>query len=225
MIVSEKHKKITVFSAYWPVERNPKPTAKIGHLKTASKRDLDYFICPQNQKVDFRNKICLDFDLLPSSSYIKNLTSFCESRKKVFTKFGTEIESDVFLKLATIWTSKVLLFQKMMEYTDADYLMWVDCVMTTNLDLITSNDSDRCCINRYGKEVDDKNYGGLMKNTLPPIKILAQVIKLPRYIVMDFVEKYIECLQFTDNNFSIYDEEIVLTLMHQKYPRLFNIIE
>jgi hypothetical protein len=161
---------------------------------------------------------------LPSLPYLKNLTNFCKSRDTVFTKFGQKIQSDTFLKLATIWTSKILLFQKILNHTDSDYLMWIDCVAQHNLRLITSIDSDKCCINNYGEDIKGKNFRGLLKNTLPPIKILAQVIKLEKNIISEFIEKYIECLQFVDNNFIIYDEEIVLTIMYHKYPKLFNVL-
>jgi hypothetical protein len=219
-------KTTTTFSAYWHVENNSKPTVKDGHIKNAQSKDLDYFICSQNQAESFNHKINLEFKDLPSLPHLKNLTNFCKSRDTVFTKFGMKIQSDAFLKLAKIWTSKILLFQKILDYTDADYLMWLDCVRAYDLDLIASSDSDRCCINGYTKilsKFPSKLYGGLLKNALPPVKILAQVIKIPRHMVSEFIEKYIECLQFVDHNFIIYDEEIVLTIMHQKYPQLFKV--
>lgn len=216
-------KKRVKFSAYWYVKGNTKQTAKHAHIKHAQEKDLDYFICQQDQTGDFKKRIDLDYKDLPSSLYLTNLTDFCKSRDTVFTKFGKKITSESFLKLATIWTSKVLLFQKIVEYTDADYLIWVDCVSAKNLNKITSSDSDKCCINRYGKSVKGKDFGGLLKNTLPTTKILAQVIKIPRLIVPQFIEKYIECLQFTDSNFLIYDEEIILTIMYQRYSYLFNL--
>ena len=217
-------KNTTTFSAYWFVENNPKATGKKGHIKHAQRKNFDYFICSQDRFESFNNKINLEFNDLPSSPYLKNLTDFCKSRDTVFTKFGQKIQSNAFLKLATIWTSKILLFEKILDYTDADYLMWADCVRTINLQSITSSDSDKCCINQYAKSgFPNKPYKGLLKNALPPIKILAQVIKLPRHIIAEFIEKYIECLSFVDNNFVIYDEEIVLTIMHQKHPHLFNL--
>ena len=217
--------KTTTFSAYWLVENNPKVTANCGHIQHAQNKNLDYFICSKDQIESFNNKINLEFNDLPSLPYLKNLTNFCKSRDTVFTKFGQKIQSNDFLNLATIWTSKILLFEKILDYTDADYLMWADCVRTINLQSITSSDSDKCCINQYAKSMGfpSKPYKGLLKNALPPIKILAQVIKLPRHIIPEFTKKYIECLQFVDNNFIIYDEEIVLTIMHEKYPQLFNL--
>ena len=216
-------KNTTTFSAYWFVKNNPKRSGKKGHIKHAQRKNLDYFICSQDRFESFNNKINLEFNDLPSSPYLKNLTDFCKSRDTVFTKFGQKIQSNAFLKLATIWTSKILLFEKILDYTDADYLMWADCVRTINLQSITSSDSDKCCINKHAKSrFPNKPYKGLLKNTLPPIKISASVIKLPRHIIPEFTKKYIECLQFVDNNFIIYDEEIVLTIMHEKHPQLFN---
>ena len=215
-------KNTTTFSAYWLVENNPKATAKRGHIQHAQNKNLDYFICSKDQIESFNNKINLEFNDLPSLPYLKNLTNFCKSRDTVFTKFGQKIQSNAFLKLATIWTSKVFLFEKILDYTDADYLMWVDCVRAPNLQSITSSDSDKCCINQNTR-FPNKFFRGLLKNTLPPIKISASVIKLPRHIIPEFTKKYIECLEFVDNNFIIYDEEIVLTIMHEKYPQLFNL--
>ena len=216
-------KKTTTFSAYWHVENNPKETVKHGHIKRAQSKNLDYFICSQNQAESFNHKINLEFKDLPSLPHLKNLTNFCKSRDTVFTKFGQKIQSHAFLKLAKIWTSKILLFQKILDRTDANYLMWIDCVKEHNLNLITSSDSDRCCINKYRGVWKWNTFGGLLKNALPPVKILAQVIKIPRHMVSEFIEKYIECFQFVDHNFIIYDEEIVLTIMHQKYPQLFKV--
>jgi len=216
-------KQTVTFSAYWYVKNNTKDSAKLDHIKHAQNKNLDYFICSYNQIESFNNKINIEFNDLPSLSHLKNLTNFCKSRNTVFTKWGHKIQSDTFLNLATIWTSKILLFQEISNHTDVDYLMWVDCIHAKNLDKITSSDSDKCCINQYGESIEGKNFGGLLKNTLPPIKILAQVIKLPRHIIMEFIEKYIECLKFTDDNFIIYDEEIVLTIMYEKYPQLFNL--
>ena len=107
-------KKTTTFSAYWYVANNPKPTAKRGHIKHVRNKNLDYFICSQNQAEIFNRKISLEFQELPSLPYLKNLTDFCKSRDTVFTKFGQKIRSDTFLSLATIWTSKILLFQKIL---------------------------------------------------------------------------------------------------------------
>tara|TARA_R110000772_G_C13250349_1_gene434485 strand:+ start:41 stop:697 length:657 start_codon:yes stop_codon:yes gene_type:complete len=216
-------KQTTTFSAYWNVENNPKLTAKKGHIKHAQNRNLDYFVCSKDQIESFNNKINLEFSDLPSLPYLKNLTNFCKSRDTVFTKFGQSIQSDTFLKLATIWTSKILIFQEISNHIGTDYLMWVDCVIAKNLDKIACSYSDKCCINRYGKLIEGKDFSGILKNTLPPTKISASVIKLPRLLIPEFTKRYIECLQFTDDEFIIYDEEIVLTIMNQKYPQLFNL--
>lgn len=216
-------KKITTFSAYWHVEGNSKPSVKIGHIKHAKNKNLDYFICSQDQAKIFTSTINLEFNGLPSLPYLQNLTNFCKSQDTVFTKYGQEIQSEAFLKLATIWTSKILLFEKILDFTDSDYLMWIDCIKNRNLELIFSVDDDKCCINRYPPSVFPNNpFKGLLKKALPSTKILASAIKLPRHIIAEFIEKYIKCLQFVDNNFIIYDEEIVLTIMHEKHPQLFN---
>ena len=212
----------TSFSAYWPVENNTKYSAG-KHLKSASNKKLDYFFT-ENDCSGFKN-INLKFEDLPSHKYIKNLTALHKHYKQVYLKFTHLIQADAFIRLATIWTSKVLLFEYMLKYTNSEYIMWVDCVHASNVDLISATCSDKCIINRYpANKLRGQIFGQMIENNLPPVKILAQVIKLPRHIVPDFIKKYIECLQFTDDNFIIYDEEVVLTLMHEKYPDLFSII-
>lgn len=217
-------KKTTTFSAYWHVKNNPKLSVKLGHIKRAKNKNLDYFICSPEKKLNFTNNIYLNFDDLPSLPYLQGLKGFCKSRDFVFTKYGEKIKSFVFFNLATIWTSKILFFEKILEYTDNEYLMWIDCCSARNLELIDSSEGSKCFINQYRKsKFPSKPYGGLLKNKLPPKKILAQVVKIRSSIVKEFIKRYIECLQFTDNNFNIYDEEIVLTIMHQKYPKLFKV--
>jgi hypothetical protein len=222
---------LITFSAYWHVDGNIKLTARKGHIKHAERKKLDYFICPEDQHGQFKRRINLDFNDLPSVPYIKNLTSMCESTDrehlygKCCWKKGCKrgFKPDVFLQLATIWTSKVLLFAEMLKHTAANYLMWMDCVTAHNHRQIAALNSDKCCLNKYKKnQLTRKIFGGLIENTLPTIKPSACVIKLPRCIVDEFVEKYIKCLQFVDDNFLIYDEEVVLSIMNQKHPHLFD---
>lgn len=230
----------TVFSAYWHVNNNPKLYSK-KHLTCVEDKKVDYFItdetfCPNNAK-----NINLSFENLPSKHYIKNLTKFCQQEEYVFTKYNTKIKAKTFLDLATIWTSKILLFNEILNYTESDWLTWVDCISAENYDKIkTKNFNNKCVFNKYLKTMKlqkrnsetkylwpQKIFGGLVKNyncQLPPVKILAQVIKMPRTLVFHFVNKYIESLIFVDNNFLIYDEEIVLCVMFSKYPTLFKLM-
>ena len=107
---------IAPFSAYWFVKNNSKPSGyKNEHIKQVKTKNLDYFICSQNLDEQTKiagNKIHLEIKDLPCLPYLNNLTNFCKSRDTVYLKFGREIQSSAFLKLAKIWTSKILIFQK-----------------------------------------------------------------------------------------------------------------
>lgn len=211
-----------VFSAYWHVDNNTKHSAG-KHLKCVADKNLDFFFA--EKKYFDLNTIKLKFEDLPSHRFINNLTKLKTQYDDVYLKFNHPISSAAFVRLATIWTSKVLLFKKILKYTDAEHIMWVDCVNASNIDLISATCSDKCIVNRYpANKLRGQIFGQMIENNLPPVKIAAPVIKLPRHIVPDFIRKYIECLQFTDDNFIIYDEEVILTLMHEKYPDLFSII-
>lgn len=211
------------FSAYWHVDDNTKHSSG-KHLQESHNKNLDYFISEVPH--DIPNNILMKFEDLPSLKYIKNLRSFCEEREYVYLKFNAKIKSEAFLKLATIWTSKILLFQTVLNHTNADNIIWVDCVRAKNLDAITAKESkDHCTINCYPiNEMPNTIFGGMINNILPSKKILAQVIKIPRKIITEFTENYINCLIDIDNSLPIYDEEVVLSIMLEKHSNLFNII-
>lgn len=211
-----------VFSAYWHVDNNTKHSAG-EHLKCVTDKNLDFFFA-EKEYFDL-NTVKLKFEDLPSHRFINNLTKLNTQHDDVYLKFNRPIPSAAFVRLATIWTSKVLLFEKILKYTDAEHVMWVDCVNTTNMDTIAVTCSNKCVVNKYPTyRLCDEIFGGMIENNIPRTKILAQVIKIPSSVVMDFINKYIECLNFVDDNFIIYDEEIVLTIMHDRYPEMFHII-
>lgn len=211
-----------VFSAFWHVDNNTKfSTGK--HLKCVVDKNIDFFFT-DNEHPNLKT-INLEFEDLPSHQFINKLSTLKDRHDNVYLKFTHPISSAAFVRLATIWTSKVLLFEKILKYTDAEHIMWVDCVNATNKDIIATTISDKCVINRYSPDkLRGEIFGGLIENNLPCTKILAQVIKIPRYMVINFIEKYTECLKFVDDNFIIYDEEIVLTIMYDKYPDMFQVI-
>ena len=214
-------KNTTTFSAYWHVDNNTKLSAG-KHLKCVADKNLDFFFA-ESKHPSFKT-INLKFDDLPSHKFINNLPKIKTHYDNVYLKFTHPIKSIAFVRLATIWTSKILLFEKILEHTNADYIMWTDCVRATNKDIIYKTASNKCAINRYSPDqLRGKIFGGMIENDLPSIKISASVIKLPRNIIKKFIEKYTECLRFVDNNFIIYDEEIVLTIMYDRYPQLFNL--
>lgn len=212
-----------VFSAYWRVDNNTKRSAG-KHLKCVTDKGLNFFFA--EKKYYDLNTINLKFEDLPSHKFINNLSKLKTQYDNVYLKFTHPITSAAFVRLATIWTSKVLLFEKILDHTDAEHIMWVDCVNATNMDTIAATCSDKCVVNRYSTDkLCGEIFGGMIENNIPRTKILAQVIKIPRSVVMDFTNKYIECLCFVDDNYTIYDEEIVLTIMCDRYPEMFHLID
>lgn len=213
----------TTFSAYWHVDNNTKRSAG-KHLYSVVDKNLDFFFA-ESVYPGIRT-INLNFEDLPSHKLINNLSKLKTQYDNVYLKFTHPITSAAFVRLATIWTSKVLLFEKILDYTDAEHLMWVDCVTATNKDIIHKTTCDKCVVNKYSPDkLRGKIFGGMVENNLPSIKISASVIKIPRNMIIEFIKKYTECLSFVDNNFHIYDEEIVLTIMHDRYPEMFNLID
>ena len=219
-----------VVSAYWHVDNNTKFSAG-KQLKCVADKGLNFFFS-EKKYLDL-NTINLKFGDLPSTRFINNLSKLKTQHDNVFLKHPCPvtskprtITSDAFVRLATIWTSKVLLFEKILQYTDAEHIMWVDCVNATNKDIIGKTVNDKCVINKYSpNKLQGEIFSGMIENNLPSTKILAQVIKIPRYMIMNFIKKYTECLSFVDTNFLIYDEEIVLTIMHDRYPEMFHLID
>lgn len=220
---------VSTFSGYWSVENNPKPTQG-KHLVRASRKKLDFFI--GEDVVDFSSYIPLPFSKLPGGRYMKNLTHYCSVNGNVFLKFGFPIDAVTFHKLVRIWVSKLLLFKHVYRKCNSKYLMWVDCVFSPdNYDLIkTTNIRDKIMINvskqRRGWKYPDMPFGGLLgSKQLPSVKIAGSCIKIPVDILDHVLEVYIECLQYVDNEYPIYDEEVVLSVMYQKHPELFEIVE
>ena len=225
-MVNRVNDNITTFSAYWKVDNNPKATARQGHLKGVYKKDVDYIICDEsNVGQSNTNYISKKKDDLPSLQYLKNIVDFCNSRKFVNLKFNIRIQSSAFLDLCAIWTSKILLFDEIRKHTDSDFIVWRDCIHNKNYDdIILDTCSDKITTNIYNNNFPDKPFAGLLTHDMGRYKskISASVIKIPVVILDDVLANYIECLQFVDNNFEIYDEEIVLTYMYSNYQQLFN---
>lgn len=208
------------FSGYWEVLGNTKLTNG-RHLKSAKGKDIDYFF--SEQKVDFSNNIRLNFNDLPSQPYLKNLTEYCDSMDYVYTKFGSHMKASSFLRLATIWTSKILLFKKINDLSPAGEIVWRDCVKNRKLEEIYNIKLENKLVVKRYHAIPKKPYKDLLNQKFPKIKLLAGVLKMPTQIIDEFTEKYIECLKEVDRVFNIYDEELVLSFMNEKHPELFSI--
>jgi len=206
------------FSGYWEVKGNPKPTATLGHIEQLNDKDIDILFCDKNYPTK-----CKQVHIDPlSTKYIKTFSS------PTFLKFGLACQTDIFQKLVSIWTSKMLLFKVVADlYPAENDFIWVDCVHNANYDYVASSNTTRCCLNKYdGKNTrkmyhtpfNDKHFVHL------DTYLSAQVIKINRQNLEATEKKYLECLKFANNNYNLYDEEIVLSLMYKTSPQLFEII-
>jgi len=208
------------FSGYWKVEGNVKPTNG-RHLRGAKKLNIDNFF--SEEKIDFSNNIKLNFKDLPSKPYLKNLTKYCESMDYVYTKYGLRIKSSSYLKLATIWTSKILLFKRVSDLSLVKDIVWRDCVFNRGFGEILNGGLEKKMVIKKYHSIPGNPYGGLLEAKFPKIKLKAGALRLPVEIIKEFEEKYIECLKEVDRVFNIYDEELVLSFMNEKHSELFSI--
>ncbi len=221
------HRKTITFSAFWDVPTNPKESYKLGHIKCANKKELDFFVCEEEVEIQCKNKIQLKRNELPSLKYLEKLPKYCNSKDFVYTKFCQKIQSSTFLTLSQIWTSKILLFNEMKNRSNAEYIIWRDCIHESNFPEILKHEAtNQITINKYGYNVPSRPFNGLLDfdENLFKTWVLAQVIKIPSGIIDEVIKVYIQCLKYADSNFKIYDEEIVLSLMCNEYPELFYII-
>jgi hypothetical protein len=224
------------FSGFWPVKDNPKHTAKLGHVKHARNKGLDFFISSSKINVARFPTIIIPSGKLPSLPHISNLESFCLDNKQVRLKFGAKVKGTTFFELATIWTSKILLFKEILIHSsDFEAAIWVDCIRSLNLDLIEKCPvDDKVVINKYDGAGHDSFTPRPFGDTLPgplsreisslPVKLSACTIRIPNALLPLVSSLYVECLLHTDSKFNIYDEEIVLSFMYAMNPDIFYII-
>lgn len=222
-----------IFSGYWEVKNNPKPTAKIGHVKHVVQKPIDILFCDDKTTITGIETASYNIDNPDINILVSNLTDRLNNKKMTRLKFGMPISTDVFLQLVKIWLNKILLFSEMKSrFPDANYYTWVDCVRTPNINnIISSNNTDSITINKYDGKNTDRSprifFGGQspeIEKRLYTTYISAPVIKIPNAIVQDVYSLYRQCLSYADSAFDVYDEEIVLTHMNQIAPELFTII-
>ena len=207
------------FSGYWPVDSNPKKSAKQGHLKHLKEKEVDLLFCDKEYFIG-----CKQVKIQPPAELlIKKFDN------PAFLKFGKKIDTEVFRKLVVIWTSKILLFKRVAEiYPDENEFVWVDCVTWPNFDLIINADSlSGCVINKYCGENTNKMYKRPYND--PDFKsldtyLLASVIKMHRKSIDAFERMYVDYLQVVDKQYKFYDEEIVLSAMYKDHPEMFKVI-
>ena len=227
--MTKVNKSQSTFSAFWHIQNNPKPTAD-KHLNSLKSKKIDFFFGQIDPHFSNCNFLILPLSELPSNQYTKNLKSYCISNTTVCDKFNRSFPGSDYFKISSIWLSKILLFKKLQQFCSSQFIVWRDCVQNVNYKEISEiNIDDRVIINdyRFSKFFPAKPFGGKLLYRMkkyPQFNICAQVIKLPAKILDQFIETYIECLIFADNHFQVYDEEVVLTYMIDKYPDLFHIV-
>ena len=214
----------TFFCGYWYVADNPKKTASRGHLNYAVKKHMDYIFCEEPFEHPTAKFLNLPYSDLPSVPYIKNLSRYCSSKDFVHTKYGDRIKSEAFLKLATIWTSKVFLFAELAKHVNSEFITWVDMVKNILMDSIVRHECcDRVVVSgrtyNWPRQPFKKLY--TLHDTMFNAAVRAQVIRIPTAMLDDFISVYISCLEHVDANFEVYDEEIVLAYMCSTHPNLF----
>ena len=214
------------FSAYWSVPGNPKGTAKLGHLKYAERDPPDYFISDHPEQHQFSRSLAMSFRDLPSAPYLTNLRKNCRRKKRVFLKFGLEINPSVYIQLATIWTSKLLLFETVARQSVVDSIAWVDCVHRINFEKTMEHQPcSTVVISEYDDIFPKTPFGGIVPiSDLPKQKLRASVFRIPSGLLPEVTERYINCLSRVDRHFEIFDEEILLSVMNEEYPYLFTVL-
>jgi len=204
-----------VFSGFWKVENNPKKSNKIGHINSVKQKQLDLFFCEKQVDLDCKQHNIL-YDQLPAHNFIKKLNP-----KKPCTKVGLAVNSEAFKKLCTIWCSKILLFKTAADlYPNEDVFLWRDCVENNKFETIKNVDSKLCVIGTYNRT----RRKPLFNNTITPEfqqLLCAQVIKIHRDHLHTFLTAYKDTLNYVDNNYEIYDEEIILSTLCKQKPELF----
>lgn len=214
------------FSAYWSVLGNPKKTAKLGHLKYVERAPPDYFISDHPERHQFSDSLYTSFRDLPSAPYLDNLRGNCLRKRRVFLKFGLEIDSSAFIQLATIWTSKLLLFETVAREGDFDSITWVDCIHRRNFAATMSHQPcSTILITEYGDTFPKYPFGGVVPiSDLPKQKLMGGVFRIPTRLLPEVTQAYISTIQRVDRHFEIFDEEIVLSVMNEEYPELFTVL-
>lgn len=216
------------FGAFWPVKGNPKKTAEIGHINKAVEKNYDYFISYKKHPEINCPHILLNQDQLPSLQYTKNLKHYCHSNNKTLLKNGRPIDNHAFFELSSIWLSKILFFERISKLGNFKNIIWRDCVFNFlprfrfTYSQIQNHDSIKAIFN-FHKKFTKNPFRGLSKFDFfaHPNKLSGAVIRIPTKILGEFIDRYIECLIYADNNFVIYDEEVVLTYMYYKHTHLF----
>jgi hypothetical protein len=216
---------MVTFAAYWPVHNNPKHTQRLGHIDNLRKIGIDVFFGDKTHGLDCAEVLLGD---PPASKVPARLYSV----RNCVLKFGLPVQPEVFQSLVKIWLSKVLLFQQAQAWAPTGTVfVWVDCVHRPNLELIGCDTSGRVSVNRYGGSGtlpmhENPFLGGCCTRHVGTIAtfLSASVVKVPAGILDEFISAYREMWAWVDGEYSVYDEEIILSCMFQKSPEMFSVV-
>jgi hypothetical protein len=200
---------MVVYSAYWPVDNNPKQSAK-KHLSELQKKNVDILFTDVKRDIAPTEIICSP----PAHELVNDFI-----RSPCHLKFGIEVTPETMTKLSRIWCSKILLSKEI-----DDDAVWVDCVSAKNFDMIKSKTKDRITINRYTRMYKDPFRLGNTPFRNLKIQLLGQVIGIPKTISIEASECFCETLMWVKNNYPVYDEEVVLSHMYETYPDMFKVV-
>jgi len=205
-----------VFSGYWEVKDNPKPTAKKGHLKHVLDKPIDIlFIDRERLDLPFK-QYPLPYNQLPAIDLVKKTKS-----TRCSTKAGLSIDCNVFHQLRVIWISKILLFKTVADmYPDENEFVWSDCVFAYKLDEVMAAEHSGITIRScsYKKSL----FSGKLPNVT--LKVSACSIKIHRDNIDNLIDLYIKQVDWANTNLPVYDEEIILSLMYDQRPELFKLV-
>lgn len=208
-----------VFSGYWHVEGNTKPSADIGHIASARKKRYDVFFCEEEHGMPFEEHILKYEDLDIHSMGLKKYP-----HQIATTKHGFQMKSDAFDKLKRIWLNKIFLFKTVADmYPEEDNFMWTDCVHSYHADDMMLHRSDKCTVS-VRLPAPEQPYG--TEETFPSKHFIVAgcSIKMHRNIINEFIMKFMETILNTNSKTVHFDEEYILTEMYIKNKQLFHII-
>lgn len=233
-----------VFSGYWNIPYNPK-VYRYKHLESLKHKKIDLLLCDKvhegclGENIQYHR---LAFDNLPGHKYTVPLNESLLKHEKIFLKFCGPCPRDSYLNLACIWLSKIPLFKLVKSlYPDHEYYTWVDCIRSDNYNKIRNTNTYKIQVSEYSRSVRDrdptqettwhyrpfrnflgegcKHYHDHVVNHV----LMAQVIKIPAQLIEQFIDIYDMVITEVMNNYVIFDEEIVLSVIYSMYEELFEI--
>ena len=215
-----------VVSGYWKVDDNPKPTNG-RHIAGAAKKRIDLFFSYQDHGFPWNESQSEYFYMSnpPSSEYAESWKS---RECPCFTKYSIPADWKSFSQLGCIWLGKVKLLAKARElYPGKDYYVWGDMCYRRDEWAIMRSKSDKVLftVNNWPEWPP---YGGLLnahkgieRYRQLPVIVSGSFLKIPDKSFDEFYDKFHQILEYVNNDYFIYDEEIVMSEMLMSYPKMF----